>query len=139
MKITLQRINVPGYDFPLYAEMSTDAFDGEFVDIEYKPHGTRTSQQNKAMHQFFNLLAKALNDAGYDQKRTLRADMDIPWSPDAIKALLWRPVQQALFDKKSTTKLSTTEVSQIYDVVMREIAKRTGVVVEFPSRFTEGR
>ena len=98
-----------------------------------KVTGNRTLSQNNALWMYFTLLAEALNDAGYDMKKTIREDIDIPWSKDTIHSNLWLPVQKAMLDKKSTTQLNTDEVTKVYDVICREIGGRTGVMVEFPS------
>lgn len=93
----------------------------------------RTHQQNKALHKFFELLADELNNAGFDMKRTLRADIDIPWQPDTVKEYLWRPVQKAQLLKESTTELDTKEIDMIVDTLTRHLGQKTGVTVEFPS------
>lgn len=91
----------------------------------------RTEAQNNAMHLWFQQLADALNAAGWDMKKVIH--VDIPWSPYSVKENLWRPVQEALYGKRSTTELATDEVSKIYEVINREIGNRTGVTVAFPS------
>lgn len=91
----------------------------------------RTEAQNNAMHLWFTQLADALNLAGWDMKKVIR--VDIPWSPYSIKENLWRPLQNAMFGKDSTTQLTTDEVTKIYEVINREIGNRTGVTIPFPS------
>lgn len=94
----------------------------------------RTSQQNRALHKWFDLLAEALNDAGFDIKTTIRQDMDIPWTALTIKELLWRPVQKVYLRKQSTTQMQTKDIDKIYDIINREIGQRTGIDVPmFPS------
>lgn len=93
----------------------------------------RTPQQNKALHKYFELLADELNAAGYDMKRTLRHDVDIPWTPETIKEYLWRPIQEAQLQKKSTTQLDTTEINKVYETLNRHLGEKTGVHVAFPS------
>jgi fructosamine-3-kinase len=93
----------------------------------------RTGQQNAALHLYFTQLAEALNSAGFDMKKTIREDVDIPWTPENIKEFLWRKVQQAYLRKKSTTELTTEEIDKVYDVVNKVIAERTGVHIPFPS------
>ena len=73
----------------------------------------RSTQQNKALHKFFALLAEALNSSGLDMKKTLKHDIDIPWSEDRIKEFMWRPIQIAMLEKESTTDLTTGEVSEV--------------------------
>ena len=94
--------------------------------------GTRTEKQNKSFHLYFSMLAKELNDAGFDMKKTLREEVDIPWTMDLVKNNLWRPVQLAYLDKKSTKRLNKMEITVVYDIVNRAISERTGVCVEFP-------
>jgi len=93
----------------------------------------RTSKQNRALHLYFTLLAEALNDSGFDMKKTIRKEIDINWNDYNIKEFLWRPIQLELTGQKSTTRLKTGEIDDIYDVVNRVIGERTGVFVPFPS------
>lgn len=140
MKTTLQRINIPGYDFAMYACIDTDKpfGDAEMVEVDYKPHGNRTNKQNASIHKYCSMLSTTLNDAGLDQRKMLKPEVEIPWSMESVKDKLWRPIQMAMFDKKSSAKLDTLEVSRVYDVLNRHTASKLGVSVPFPSRFTEG-
>ena len=92
----------------------------------------RTNAQNRALHLYFTQLAEALNDAGYDMRETISNDVDIPWTPYTIKENLWRPIQEAYLKKKSTTKLNTTDIDKVYDILNRTVGERTGVSVQFP-------
>ena len=94
----------------------------------------RTAQQNKALHKYFALLADALNAAGLDMRATLKPEIDIPWTEYAVKDHLWRPIQDAMLGKESTTKLETPEVSEVYEVLSRHLGQRFGIHVPFPSR-----
>lgn len=93
----------------------------------------RTLTQNAAMHVYFDLLAKELNTAGYDMKRTLKESVDIPWNGATVKEYLWKPIQNAQVIKQSTTELTTKEIDLIYDTLNRHLAEKTGVYVPFPS------
>ena len=104
---------------------------GGYFEITMKP-ATRTSQQNKALHKYCSLLSEALNDAGLDIRKTMRADVDIPWTETAVKELIWRPVQKAVTDKTSSAQLDRSEVSKVFDVINRHISQK-GVSVPFPS------
>jgi hypothetical protein len=101
--------------------------------------GTRSDQQNKAIHLFCRLLADALNDAGLDVRKTMKQDFDVPWNETLVKELIWKEVQKAMFNKKSTTQLSKTEVGDVYEVINRNIAERHGVYVPFPSEEIYGK
>jgi len=93
---------------------------------------SRTSQQNRALHLYFTLLSEALNDAGYDMKKTIRQDVDIPWTPENVKESLWRPIQKAYLNIESTTKLKTGDIDKVYDVLNKTIGERTGVYIPWP-------
>lgn len=98
-----------------------------------KPQNPRTETQNKALHLYFTQLAEELNNAGYDMRKTLRNDIDIPWSGSTIKEYLFRPVMKAQLGKKSTTELTTKEIDQVFDVINRHLGEKLGIHVPFPS------
>lgn len=104
------------------------------VDIVTKEDQQRTVLQNKALHKYFELLAEAMNDAGWEMKRffSIKPEIEIPWNKDRVKANLWKIVQEMMIGKKSTSKLNTKEVNDVYVVLDRHISSVTGVHVEFP-------
>lgn len=93
----------------------------------------RTSQQNKAMWKYFEILAKGLNDAGLDQRVVLKPSVQIPWDKDDIHDQLWIPIQKAVVKTDSTTELTKQQVSEIYDVLNRHLSEKFGLSVQFPS------
>lgn len=101
-------------------------------ECDEKP--VRTGQQNSAIHLYFAQLAGALNSAGYDVKKTMRQDVAIPWTEALIKELIWRKVQNAMFDIDSTAKLNTEQISEVYEVINNHIATSFGVSVAFPEK-----
>jgi hypothetical protein len=105
--------------------------------VEKKKPEQRTAQQNRALHKYFTMLANDLNEAGYDLKKVLKpaylATVDIPWTPDTVKAHLWRPIQEAQLQKESTTELSTREVDVVYNTLNRHLGEKLGIHTPFPS------
>ena len=93
----------------------------------------RTLSQNAALHLYYRMLAEALNDAGLDARKTLKPEIEIPWTPEMIKDLLWRPIQEAMTGKHSTTELNTVDPSEIYQVLDRHLGEKFGLHVPFPS------
>jgi len=94
----------------------------------------RTSQQNKAVHKYLDLLSTALNDAGYETKAVLEVkQVEVPWNGSLAKELLWRPIMKALTGKESTTEMDSINPSDVYLVLDRHISENFGVHVEFPS------
>ena len=95
---------------------------------------TRTTQQNRALHKYFSLLADEFNRAGLDMREVLRKDVMMEWTGASVKDYLWRPVQIALTKKTSTTELDKLEeITKIYDTLNRHIGTRFGIYVPFPS------
>lgn len=93
----------------------------------------RTKLQNKALHKLFTLLAEELNTKGLDARVVLKPTYQIWWTPEMIKRDLWKPLQDAMYDKKSTTELSTKEVSKVYEQLGKILGEKFGAEVEFPS------
>jgi hypothetical protein len=93
----------------------------------------RTLTQNNSIHKFCELLSEELDNAGLDIKRTLKEEFEIPWSPERVKELLWKPLQEAMLDKTSTTQLTTKEVSKVYEVLNRWLGTKHGLHVPWPS------
>jgi hypothetical protein len=99
---------------------------------EKDKHEKRTLKQNDALHLYFTLLADALNESGFDMKKTIK--VDIPWTPMTVKEYLWRPIQQTFLMKRSTTQLEKVkEIDDVYDILNRVIGERCGVHVPFPN------
>lgn len=102
--------------------------ENKYVEVEIRRKAKqRTLTQNKALHLFCGWLADALNDAGYDMRTTLRNDVEVPWTQVSVKEYLWRPIQQALTDKHSTTEITTVEPTEIHQVLSRHLGERLGV------------
>lgn len=102
--------------------------DHKYVEIDVRHKAKqRTLTQNRCLHLFCRWLADTLNDAGYDMKRTLRHDADIPWRGDSVKEHLWRPVQEALTSKHSTTELTTVDPTEVHAALCRHLSQRLGV------------
>ena len=108
---------------------------GGVIHVEYKkPTNTRTGQQRKAIEVYCKELASALNEAGYPlTKFPFSEGVEIMWNQMRIKEELWRPVQIAMLNKESTTKLSTKEVNEVYEILSKKVSEATGVYLRFPS------
>ncbi len=108
-------------------------FEGKQIDLTIKLHRkTRTDKQNAALHLYFTQLSEALNDAGFDMKKLIKKEIDIPWTPINVKEYLWRPIQKELLKKKSTTELKTTDIDKVYDVLNELLGERTGIFIPWP-------
>jgi len=94
---------------------------------------TRTETQNSALHLYFSHLSDELNNAGYTVQLVLKEKMDLDFTPSSVKELLWRPAQQAILGKKSTTELSKFEdIDLVYDHLNRHISEKFKIHVAWP-------
>lgn len=101
----------------------------KWLKLDFKQRAKqRTLNQNAAMHLFFSWLADTLNDAGLDMRKTLREDVEMPWTQASVKDYLWRPIQEAMTDKTSTKDITTVEPTAIHEVLSRHLGQRLGVV-----------
>ena len=114
--------------------------DGAYRIKITKVKDVRTEQQRKSIELFCKLLAGRLNDAGMYMVKTLKVlrkkpEVDVQWTQEEVKDRLWRPVQRALYEKESTTDLNIQEVSQVYEILNKNLSEKIGVGCEFPDRF----
>lgn len=93
----------------------------------------RTLNQNAALHLFFKQLSDELTSAGLDMVKTLKPGVEIPWTPEMVKEYLWRPIQEVMTGKESTTELSTKEINQVYEVLIRHMGEKFNITTAFPS------
>ena len=96
----------------------------------------RTLTQNRAFHLYFTMVAVQLNNSGLYINTLIKEDKykaDIDWSGDLVKNQLWRPIMEAILDKKSTTQLEKAEVDRVYNTLNRYLSGM-GVSVPFPNR-----
>jgi hypothetical protein len=47
---------------------------------------------------------------------------------------MWKPIQRALTQKESTTRLTTKEVNEVFEVMHKHISEKFGINVPFPTR-----
>lgn len=106
----------------------------KYVKAKLSYGRSRTLTQNRALHKFCQMLADRLNEAGLDQKKVLKPEVEIPWTMEAVKEGLWRPVQEAVTGLKSTTKPEASQYSDIYEVLNRHLTTKLGVHVAWPTK-----
>ena len=72
------------------------------IVIQYTTNRPRTLAQNNALHLWLGQVCKTLNDAGLDMKKTLKPEIEIPWTVPSSKDHLWRPIQRIMVGEEST-------------------------------------
>ena len=104
------------------------------LNMENLSENKRTLQQNKAMHKLFTQMSDTFNTLGLDMRVVLKPEIKILWTPEAVKRELFKPVMKAMYGKESTTELTTSEVSKVYEQIAKLIGEKFGVVLDFPSK-----
>lgn len=92
----------------------------------------RTSLQNRSLHKYCSTLADALNDSGQDMRKTLKPEIEIPWTMENVKNLMFKPIALAMFNAESTTDLDTKQISEVYEVLNRHTQEKLEVSVMWP-------
>ncbi len=105
-------------------------------DISFKViQPTRTSQQNKGIHAFCREVASQLEERGLDMRQVLKQTTEITPTMELVKNHMWKPVQNAMFDKNSTAKLTKKEVDRVYQELARHLAERFDINVRFGKKW----
>ena len=112
---------------------------GVFISKQESKGNNWTDNQRKAFHKGCQELADHLNETGRDMRAVLKHDVDIPWTKDAVKNFLFRPIMKAMYGYESHTELKKIEeVSKLWDVTMKYLGQNAHVeYMEFPHREKE--
>ena len=95
----------------------------------------RTLTQNNSLHLFCEMLADQLNASGLDMRKVMKPEVEIPWTMGSVKENLWKPLQEAIIGKASTTEADRVEYSTVHEVLGRHLAKTQGIAIpEWPRR-----
>lgn len=84
------------------------------------------------------MIAEALNNEGLDVRVVLQViaekGVDMMWSKELVKELLWRRIQKRYLNKQSTTQLdSIGEITEIYDMLNKFLGEQFFITQPFPS------
>jgi hypothetical protein len=118
-------------------QVMADGLNGEYEFALKKIPQTRTAQQRKALQLYCTIIAKQLNDSGNSVQITLAQAVDREWDMDAVKSLLWKPIQKIVINKESTADADRNEYTKVYDVLNRFLGEKFGVGCAFPSKSNE--
>ena len=136
MNITLKLEN--GHFIP-YDKLEKDKLDklkNGIYEVKLSNMDLRTLTQNRAFHLYFTMVAVQLNNSGLYINKLIKEEKykaDIDWSGNLVKEQLWKPIQNAILDKKSTTQLEKAEVDRVYNTLNRYLSG-IGISVPFPNR-----
>jgi hypothetical protein len=100
---------------------------GKTIDLIEKKN-TRTTKQNIALHLLFTIVSSQLNEMCLKGQQ-----LSMRHTPHLVKEMVWKPIQKALFDIDSTTKINTQQINEIVDVLSKFFGDK-GIVIQFPSK-----
>jgi hypothetical protein len=103
--------------------------ESKYLIVKVRTGQQRTLTQNRSLHLWLGMVADELNAHGLDMKRTLKQEVDIPWTAESAKEHLWKPVQEAAIGKASTTEADRVEYSIVRDILAAHMAKRFGLTL----------
>lgn len=107
-------------------------------DVEEKPKkvGTRTLNQNRAIHLWLTIVADELNKRGFTVQQIVEKirRAEIRPTMEVLKEVVWRPYQKAATHKESTTQLNKSEVDKIYEGLNLWLGEHFELYVPFPSK-----
>lgn len=102
-----------------------------------KPTTKRTLSQNNSIHLYLSKISEQLQAEGHtlqDVVKAIRKAQIIP-TMEALKEIVWKPIQEIMYKKKSTTQLKKLgEIDNVHLVVDAFFAREFGVTYPFPSK-----
>jgi len=117
------------------AELAKQWTDKKWLQISFNYDKTRSKLQNSALHVYCEMLAKSMNDAGYQFVIIINTkETECDWNMQRVKDFMWRPIQEALKKEKSTAKVSTKDYPEIYETLNRHTATRLGISIQWPCK-----
>lgn len=94
----------------------------------------RSLQENKALHVLFQNISYELNRLGleFTYRGIKGMDIQTTYTPEIVKKFIWKPLQDVLLKKSSTTQLTHNDIALIFEILGKYFAEM-GVEIQFPS------
>lgn len=94
----------------------------------------RSTKENSSLHKLFQHISDELNELGltFNYNGLNGKSFETTYTPHLVKEYIWRPLQNTLLDKESTTRLSNSDIKLIFQVLEKWFAEK-GVQIVFPS------
>ena len=119
-----------------YETKDIDIVDGLKQDAVYSCEinnmDMRSLKQNSALHRYFALVSKELNNNHFTINNDL--NLNLAWTPIRVKELIWKEFQKVVLGKESTKLLTKEELTKVYDYVNMYLGERFGFNIEFPNK-----
>tara|TARA_R110001632_G_scaffold221221_1_gene351586 strand:- start:1001 stop:1462 length:462 start_codon:yes stop_codon:yes gene_type:complete len=105
----------------------------KYIVIKWATGKQRSLKQNSALHVWCQLMADELNAAGYGMEKVLEHKASIDWTMTGVKEHLWKPVQEAMTGKDSTSKAHKVEYIKVFETLNRHFGDKMGIHVPWPT------
>lgn len=94
----------------------------------------RTQSQNNALHLYLSRVADELNKEGRTMQDVMRAvkRAEIRPTMEGLKEVVWKPMQEIMLAKKSTTELTKQEVDEVFEMFNAFMGREFGIHIPFP-------
>lgn len=103
---------------------------GSMVELK-EIKSTRSTRQNSSLHLYYEFISDELNELGLEYILP-ELNISLTYTPNLVKEVFWRPIQIAMFNIESTTKINTKQINEIVEVISKFFAEK-GIVINFPS------
>ena len=95
----------------------------------------RTDRQNRALHLYLTHVAEALDREGHTMQDVVKSvrRAEIRPTPAALKEVIWKPLQEIIHGKTSTTELEKGEVDPVFEAMNAWLGREFGIHIPFPT------
>lgn len=108
------------------------------ITIE-RVYAKRSPRQNRALHLYLAQVAEALDREGHTVQDIVKQikKAEIHPTQSILKEIVWRPLQEIILGKESTTELGKLDVDKVYEVFNKWLGQSFEIHIPFPSYDSE--
>lgn len=94
----------------------------------------RTKSQNNSLHLYLSQVADALAREGHTMQDVVKAirRAEIVPTGAAMKEVVWKPLQEIILSKKSTTELSKQDIDPVYEAMNKWLGQEFQIHIPWP-------
>ena len=111
----------------VYTHLDTD----RVYTVSNATTNTRSIKTNASMWKYLSLLAEQLNNAGFSIQKMMK--IELSWSKDTVKQFLWDAIMKAITNKTSSTKLTSSELTEIHKYLDLKMQEKGLEHIPFPN------
>lgn len=95
----------------------------------------RTLKQSNSIHLYFEQVATELSNQGQTVQSICERIQRVEIHPtkESVKEVIFKPIIKALYNKRSSTELTTKELSKAYEVMSQFLSREFEISIPLPS------